>query len=726
MGQGDMTTPRSETEILADLARLSQAPGFIYTFCQMAWFALWMSTDEVTGIDWHLRPNNQELSLLLGLFVKHPLALHEIPAEDVLRRQATEATELLDELHRSCAVPTLNYHAQSPGVGPNQVHDLVETYRAWMLSGQGMVEPIFYGGPGAYIFQYLEMAAKRYAADEAWFQDKVGIGFSSILHIADAVHELSRERLQKVDLWSSHEQVCRAVLSAMSFRPEEIPGIERNAVDKFLSRFSFVPGTVNQEFDSMGVYNKVHSHPAIALDDGRYWVPLLPNLAESIYESPFYWMGKDEQYADTALKNRGDATEIITRDLLVPVFGRTRVHRGVVVRKGRADITDLDVLAISGNKALIVQCKSKKLTLTAKAGHGQTLRKDFMKAIQDAYDQALKGRRALLRGGYTFTNPTGNQIRLPNEIDEVYILCVTGDHYPAVITQARTFLNKETEDPDPVMLSVFDLDVISFYLRDRFDFLYYIRQRSSHAAYFVADNEKALLGFHLKCKLFPDGESPERKIEPVYSQLIDANFQVARGNWPYAPAAEELFHTWKNPPFEQLVRRIKLLADRQPTRHGAEEDLLFFLFDQAGSGADQLINMMQQLKRATLHDRKMHDTRLLMDGNRKGTSIVSFPAPLHPAHEQFMRRDLQDIASAHKYISRADEWLVLASFADSPFQFDIFGYAKDPWREDLQMEQLVETRLVSGGPVGGGRETLGRNHKCWCGSGKRLKRCHGR
>ena len=721
-----MTTPRSETEILADLERLSQAPGFIYTFCKMTWWAMWMSTDEVTEIDWHLRPNNQELSLLLGLLVKHPLALHEIPAEDVFRQQETEAIELLDELHRWCSFPTVNNPGQSPGVRHDPAHGLVETYRAWMLSGQGMVEPIFYGDPGAYIFQYLEMAAKRYAADEAWFQDKVGIGLSSILHIADAVHGLSRDRLQKVDLCSSHEQVCRAVLSAMSFRPEEIPEIERNTLDNFFSRFSFAPGTVSQEFDSMGAYNKVHSHPAVALGDGRYWVPLLPNLAESIYESPFYWMIQDEQYADTALRNRGDATEIITRDLLVPVFGRTRVHRGVVVRKGRTDITDLDVLAISGNKALIVQCKSQKLTLTARAGHGQKLRNDFMRAVQGAYGQALKGRHALLRGDCTLTDSAGNAVHLPNDVDEVYILCITGDHYPAVITQARFLLNKGDEDPNPVMMSVFDLDVVSFYLRDRFDFLYYIRQRSTHAAYFVADNEKALLGFHLKHKLFPDDESPERKIEPVYSQLIDANFQVARGNWPYAPAAEKLFHTWKNPPFEQLVRRIKLLADQQPTQHAMEEDLLFFLFDQAGSGADQLINMVQQLKRATLQDGKMHDTRLLMYGNRKGTSIVSFPAPIHPAHELFMRRDLQDIASAHKYRSRADEWLVLASFTDSPFQFDIFGYAKDQWREDPQMEQLVETRLVSRGPIDDDGETLSRNQKCWCGSGKKLKRCHGR
>lgn len=131
---------------------------------------------------------------------------------------------------------------------------------------------------------------------------------------------------------------------------------------------------------------------------------------------------------------------------------------------------------------------------------------------------------------------------------------------------------------------------------------------------------------------------------------------------------------------------MKLLAERQPTRHGAEEDLLFFLFDQAGAGADELINMVQRLKRATRQDGKMHDTRLLMDGNRKGTTIVSFPAPAHPMQEEMMRRDLQDIASAHKCRSQADEWLVLASFADSPYKFDIFGYIKDPWRPDPDME----------------------------------------
>ena len=66
----------------------------------------------------------------------------------------------------------------------------------------------------------------------------------------------------------------------------------------------------------MGGYNQMHSHPAIELGDGRFCVPLLPNLAQSIYESPYYWMLADEAYRDAAFNNRGDATEIITRDLL--------------------------------------------------------------------------------------------------------------------------------------------------------------------------------------------------------------------------------------------------------------------------------------------------------------------------------------------------------------------------------------------------------------------------
>ena len=51
MDQEELTVPRSEAEILADLGRLCEVPGFVYTFCLMTAWAMWMSTEDVAEID---------------------------------------------------------------------------------------------------------------------------------------------------------------------------------------------------------------------------------------------------------------------------------------------------------------------------------------------------------------------------------------------------------------------------------------------------------------------------------------------------------------------------------------------------------------------------------------------------------------------------------------------------------------------------------------------------
>ena len=435
-------------------------------------------------------------------------------------------------------------------------------------------------------------------------------------------------------------------------------------------------------------------------------------------------MGEDDQYKDTAFKNRGDTTEIITRDLLSPVFGAGRVHRGVKVKKGNTDITDLDTLAFSGNKALVVQCKSKKLTLTARAGDGTALRKDFIQAVQDAYDQGLKGRAALLAGECQLEDVHGNPIELPRDIDEVYILCVTGDHYPAVMSQARMFLEKQENDPHPIMMSIFDLDVVAYYLNDQFDLLYYFRQRTAHEARFIAESEMSLLGFHLKHKLFPQKDADVTLVTADYTQLVDANFLVVRGGWPDTGSTDRLFHDWKNEPFDELVRGVKLAARQQSGRGTAMEDLLFFLFDFAGNVADHFIASVERCRRATLVDGERHDFRLPILQAKKGVTFVSFPRPSHPIQAEVFKQELTEIALAQKYRSQADEWVALASFAGSTVSFDIFGYIKGIWEYDPEIEQASETTLKAGIAVGADGKKLGRNQLCPCGSGKKFKRCH--
>ena len=313
-GERNTPPPRPEKDILRDLDQLTQEPGFMYTSCVMVAQSLWMSPGEFADIDWHQRPNRQELSLLLGYLVKHPLRLSDFPSEETLENQKAIASELLNELHLACAFPPMP-NADLPEKHQDRVERL-EAYNEWMDSGLGMREPIFYGGDGAYTFQYLEMASKRYALDEDWIQSNVGIGLEAILEIADALQRLGNERIQNIDFGSTHDESCEAILSSMSFHPDDLPSINRGALDRFLEWFSVNPGTVNQDFHTIGDYNKFDSNPAIALGDGRYWLPIFANLAESIYESPYYWMGRDAEYKDTASDNRGATAEIITKELL--------------------------------------------------------------------------------------------------------------------------------------------------------------------------------------------------------------------------------------------------------------------------------------------------------------------------------------------------------------------------------------------------------------------------
>lgn len=715
---------REDTCIFADLEKLSQEPGFIYSFCLMVARFLWMSTDDVAEINWTERPNQEELSLLLGLLVKHPMSLDKIPSDEIILGQIQRAIDLLKELHLFVSSPTLTSDSANAN-DSDRLSELLQKYEAWMNSGRGMVEPIFYGGQGAYDFQFLEMALKRYAADDQWIQQHKGASFNTFAEIANSLKLLTRKRMRGINPGIALQEECKAVLHAMTFGPKDLPQTSQLSFEHFIRAFSFTPGNVNPEFNAIADFNVVRSRPVMAIGDGQFCIPIAPNLPMAIYDSPYYWMVDDEQYRDTALNNRGDATESITRDLLAPVFGSQCVFKGVKVIKGKSDITDIDVLAISGNKAVIAQCKSKKLTIDARSGEGTALRTDFTKAVQEAYDQALTARRALLDGNYSLSDATGAPISLPKELDEVYILCLTGDYYPAVLTQARAYLQKRETDPHPIILSIFDLDLVSHYLRDRYEFLYYLRQRSAFALHFMADSEVALIGFHLKHKLFPDESYDMTEVDPGYAQLVDANFLASRGNWPRTEASDRLFHSWRNEAFDELVEDIKLAASEDPN-HTTPENLLFFLYDLAGKGADDLIRSVEELKRQTLIDGQEHSVRVPLSRNRKGVTFVSFPKPTHPAQLQSIQRKLEGISFAHKYKSEADEWMVLASVAGSPVRFDLFGYIREPWQKDPEMDQLVQENLGPGILVHPNGKRPGRNQACPCGSGRKYKKCHGR
>ena len=699
-------------------------PGFLYAFGLMVEQSLWVTAEETADINWHDRPNQQELSLLFGFLAKHPLRLDEVPGEDEILDLAFRAFELLKELQLTLAIEWLTRELSPVSNSADQPVSIGKPLGDWVSTGRGMVEPIFYGGEGAYDFQFLEMASLRYEADKQWFSESVGTSLQSFIDITKQLQSMILQRHRGTKGSLSLLEKSKEFLSVISFGFEDLPNTTPKDFDNFIRKFSFTPGHVNKEFIAIADFNVVHSQPIMSVGGGQYCIPIFQNLPKSVYESPYYWMAEDRQYTDIGLSNRGDATESITEHLLISIFGPNSVFRGVKVKAGKADVTDIDVLAVSGNKAVVAQCKSKKLTLNARGGDAGQLKRDFSKAVQEGYKQALSGRIALIEQGFELTDSSDKPIALPNEIDEVYVLCVTGDYYPAVLLQARGFLEKEEEYPFPVVLSLFDLDIVSHYLSDKYEFLHYLRQRSNHYEYYLADSELAMLGFHLQHKLFPDESYHDMAIDPAYAQLVEANFLSARGNFPTSEASARLLHTWRNEEFEQLLLDIKLAVSRQPGAVTAE-DLLFFMYDMAGEGADHFIDLVNSVKEWTLKDGKRHATRAPMPRYRKGATFVSFPTLPKGSSYQDYEREIEAIARTHKYMSEADEWVIVASIEGSPHRFDSFGYLKAPWQPDPDMDQHLKDHWGPGVLMRPNGQTPSKNRSCPCGSGRKFKRCHG-
>jgi hypothetical protein len=698
--------------ITARIEALTQEPGYIYTLALILLRDLFLLPEDIADINPREHLNFQEITFLVGLLVKRVIDF-TIPTEYESSKRVDLTYQVFEELHRKHQEPFLEQLASLVKNGRG-TETPEENYRRIFGAGSTMSEPIFYSGSGAYDFQYLELAVEKYRNDAPWIQEHIGLNVGDMAKIARELKLLHERKFNSLvsSPRGKFSEICRAGLSVFCFEEKDLQQFEPT-VKPFLGAFSLSPGTVNAKLELPGQYNQLQSKPVVHFPDGRYFLPIGFNLSEAIYEGPFFWMNTDSSYVGKALVNRGQFAEAATLQFMISVFGAGKVYRDVEIRKRKGHaITDIDVLAIVGNKAVIAQVKSKRLTELAKLGDEKRLVADFELAVQDAYDQALLCRRALIsHNTKLFVN--GNEIHLTETIDDAYILCVTVDHYPAVTHQVDVYLKKEPSDPFPVALSIFDLDVLAFYLRDPFEFAYYLRQRVALSDYFKADSEITLLGRHLKQKLFKSGDATKEILDNSFSQLVDANFQVVRGSVPLTHAADKLRSKWKNDEFQELIDQIKSTAEPRFT------DVVFFLYDLAGEGADDLIHLLKLTKRKAATDQRSHDARLLFSGTCGGITILCEPgSPLA------LRKKLLPLAEIAKYKSKADTWLALGCVATSNRLMDAMVFADYEWRADPELEKLaahLRGRVMT--PSGG---KIGRNQPCPCESGKKFKHCCGK
>jgi hypothetical protein len=637
---------------------------------------------------------------------------------------------------------------------------------------------MFYAGDGVYDFQYLEYLDSKYKYDSEWLSKSRGFDIAIVreiisqtrqtlitkakrvspINVKDIFPEVAKQVRKKLKGRNSTAEIKeteRKMLISSSFYryvklfpmpgelerdnsegwrqfysnlldlftivPSDFKNIDHSSLNKFLENFSFAP-ECNETYEGPGHFNILNSRPFIKFEGERYFLPIYYLITEAVYESPFYWMWDDKQYRDTLAKHRGEVGEEIAYDFLSKVFGKDNTFRSIIIesQKGHRE-TDIDVLCLLGNKALCVQVKSKKLTLTARRGDFDQLQKDFNGSVQDAYNQGLISRDAILNRSAKFIDKGGNEIFLPDGIDEVYIMGLTTENYPSLVHQVHLMLVKEKKNPYPLFLSVFDLELLVHYLSDPYDFLYYVRQRIELIDYFVADEELVYLGYHLKCKLWRIEGFNGGMLNTDFGALIDRNY------YPYKLGISHLLtkdddpidNKWKDDQFDSLVTEIKLF------NHPKTTDIIFHLLDWSGDSRKDIVNQLTKLK---------HISQI--EGIEKSIATSTYPnfgmsyIVSNSADPEELCQKVATYGELRKYLTKCNAWLAMGSFSASPNLIDFMAYNDENWKVDLKLENeyqntLTKMKKTPFEPIGNNKK-VGRNDPCPCGSGKKYKRCCGR
>ncbi len=702
------TVVYAEAHVLSELQALTSSPGFIYSFAHAA---AANTLIRGKGSSPQERLSVKELTLVAGLLAVQPISATDIPDEEAL---IAHMDTLLKKLHEVVAQP-MNDGTTSRIAAKLSADATQPNPSSASPSGSEMVEPFFYVGTGAYDFQYLELASEKYHFDADWLASNVGLSIDVLVQAARELQKFREVRFLDFLKAQTHEERCRAALDTFSFTRNNLNFLTESEFEASIDRFTVTPGGVKHHLDRIGSVNELEFKPIMQLPEDRFFMPVGFMMAKAIYESPFFWMVGDENYSDQASNHRGKATEEIATRLLTPVFG-DNVYRNVAVVHGTQTLHEIDVLAFSGNRALVIQAKSKRLTALSRQGVSQQIRKDFSQAVQEAYEQGLVSRQLLLAGQHNFLDEWGNPLDLPKALEDVYVVCLTLDHFPALPYLTKRFLEKADGDPSPVAMSIFDLDILTTYLADPLDFAHYVHQRSRWSGRIQGTCEMSFLGWYLNEGLALPEEVSGVLLTESMPGAIDEDFPTRRGRNQllgqllgidsHDAGNGGLKNRWKSSELRQFISLLEKSPEARTT------DAAFMLLDLSQDVASyfrqKIVEAMDKCNRSG----GIGGCCIVLQ-DRSGISFVWIRESVSRLGDV-----LHNHAAAYKYKHKSDRWLGLgATLVGSDIAL-VFSH--EPWQTDVQLDELARLLLH---PELQWKKP-GRNQSCWCGSGQKYKKCH--
>lgn len=707
---------RTEEEIFDDLVNLCASPGFIHAISHIC------LRDNIVAYEGDIQPEDlqklyspkrlirTEISTLIGLLIKNEIDCSS-PDPAALESMVNSADDLLEEIH----------HALTPdifsGLSPDDIQK--KSFNPFK-EASNLREPIFYSAESAYVFQYIELARKKYINDDEWFKSNKGFSNNSAYKILSALPEILNIKINHylpiINKAKTYEEYATPIFLVSTDELKDLTGINTEEINAFLNSFSIPEDSQNEEFKSISDFNIYNSQPILKATDS-FLIFQLYSLAEAYYDTPFYWFLGDKSYAPTALMHRGDFTEKFISERIDYVFNPTNVYKNLHLTDKKGNIKgEIDVLVTYADRAIIIQAKSKKLTIESRKGNDKLLQNDFKKAIQDAYDQGYSCAELIQDHEIIIVDSDFKRQKVSRTYKEIYIFCIISDHYPALAFQTSQFLaHKETDViQSPFIMDIFNLDVMSEFLNTPLYFLSYANRRAIYAERVLASHEITILGFHIKKNLWMNDDVGMIMLHDDISADIDVAMSVRRGGSQGKHTPDGILTRFNNTTLGGLI------SDIQSVEYPGIIDLGFVLLHFDEETIFNVSQLLDQLINQAIQDRNNHDLTLpVPDGNTGLTFHCNY------LDDNSARVLLENHTNKRKYSEKAGTWFGVCIDPDSKRSRFFIGITT-PWKKSDKMDRLVADlprpnnikQLLKSS-----KKKIGRNQPCPCGSGKKYKHC---
>lgn len=522
---------RSEQVVFDDLAKLCVSTGYVHAIAclclrdNIIGYSDEMKAEDMQHLFTKSRLIRTEISTLIGLMLKGNID-YSLPAPKIIDCYIKKTEALLEELHQTML--------SSPLASIDSAKIPEKDFNPF-TSGVVLREAIFYSVESAYSFQYRDFSLTKYKRDDKWLLTTKGFSIQYARKVVCAISQLQGNKavdtLQSMRKAAPDDWTCLPFFTFTIQEVADLAGMHLDEVKSVLNAFSVPAETRNEQFKSLHDFNIINAYPLIHMQDGEYVLFHNYSLVEALYEAPFYWMGADKVYVRTAMKNRGLFTEEFAIERLEKVFGTDNVFCNIDIFESKSKkLGEIDVLVLFGDRALVLQAKSKRLTLEARRGNDCQIQNDFKKSIQDSSDQAYDCAKQLEEGKCEFRNASGSTLTLPKKLKRIYVLCLIADHYPALSFQTRQFIKcKPTATISaPFVMDVFALDAMTEMLESPLQLLSYIDRRTGYNDKLMASHELTILSYHLKKNLWFEGDYDLVMMEDDIAADLDLAMLVRR------------------------------------------------------------------------------------------------------------------------------------------------------------------------------------------------------